>query len=195
MRVYFDGAPDGAVVSRVTARIRREMYSPWRDAYPPWMKRRITIHLFSRYRRRYIFALVPVDMPSGWPARGKPRGAEPIQAAPRAGGYIRTMLCCVCRRGKAGGSQACRARCVRREQQKQGNIRVCTADGRVRLPSTRKIPLTGQRGGVEPGRWCVCHLFRLHQRGIHRSAQLLSLEVTARKDANKSAPCSVRCVP
>ncbi|MFR9160366.1 MAG: hypothetical protein ACLVJ8_08265 [Ruthenibacterium lactatiformans] len=73
---------------------------------------------------------------------------------------------------------------------KQGSIGVCTADGRTCL--LHGEILTGQQGGGAGDG--ARHLFRLHQRESTRSAQLLSLEVTARKDANKSAVL-VWCVP
>ena len=69
---------------------------------------------------------------------------------------------------------------------KQGSIGVCTADGRVLAFYTGKS-LTGQQGGVEPGDGVRVTYSGCISGESTRSAQLLSLEVTARKDANKSA--------
>ena len=68
---------------------------------------------------------------------------------------------------------------------KQGSIGVCTADGRVLAFYTGKS-LTGQQGGVEPGDGVRVTYSGCISGESTRSAQLLSLEVTARKDANKS---------
>ena len=182
-RVYFDGAPDGAVVSRVTARVSEGDVFTLAGRIRAVDEKADTITFLADTGERYIFALgfAEVDMPDGLRAGSRAVLSYSGSAAPEDTSHA--MLLRV-QAEKLADAQAVRGT-VCSVNSKQGSIGVCTADGRVLAFYTGKS-LTGQQGGVEPGDGVRVTYSGCISGESTRSAQLLSLEVTARKDANKS---------
>ena len=180
----FDGAPDGAVVSRVTARVSEGDVFTLAGRIRAVDEKADTITFLADTGERYIFALgfAEVDMPDGLRAGSCAVLSYSGSAAPEDTSHA--MLLRV-QAEKLADAQAVRGT-VCSVNSKQGSIGVCTADGRVLAFYTGKS-LTGQQGGVEPGDGVRVTYSGCISGESTRSAQLLSLEVTARKDANKSA--------
>ena len=183
VRVYFDGAPDGAAVSRVTARVSEGDVFTLAGRIRAVDEKADTITFLADTGERYIFALgsAEVDMPDGLRAGSRAVLSYSGSAAPEDTSHA--MLLRV-QAEKLADAQAVRGT-VCSVNSKQGSIGVCTADGRVLAFYTGKS-LTGQQGGVEPGDGVRVTYSGCISGESTRSAQLLSLEVTARKDANKS---------
>lgn len=163
-RVYFDGAPDGAVVSRVTARVSEGDVFTLAGRIRAVDEKADTITFLADTGERYIFALgfAEVDMSDGLRAGSRAVLSYSGSAAP--GGYI-PCHAAACAGGKAGGCTGCAGHGVFREQQTGQHRgmyggRTCTCLLHGEIPHRA----AGRSGA---GRWCARHLFRLHQRGIH----------------------------
>ena len=126
MRVYFDGAPDGAVVSRVTACVSEGDVFTLAGRIRAVDEKADTITFLADTGERYIFALgsAEVDMPDGLRAGSRAVLSYSGSAAPEDTSHA--MLLRV-QAEKLADAQAVRGT-VCSVNSKQGSIGVCTAD-------------------------------------------------------------------
>lgn len=184
VRVYFDGTPDGAVVSRVTERVSEGDAFTLTGRIHTVDEQADTLTLSADTGERYTFALgaAEVDMPDGLRAGSRAVLSYTGSAAPKDTSHATLLRV---QAEKLAGTQSVRGT-VCSVSGRQGSIGVCTADGRV-LTFYTGSSLTGQQGGLEPGDGVRVTYSGCISGESTRAAQLLSLEVTAKKDANKSA--------